>query len=194
LEESQEGFKLTAGKHKFMHEAGSYLRTVLDMGKERGLISRDTKIKLYYNKNLEGISGEVDLCFEICGKKRRPLYVVDISPSAIGDWGIIRHEAGHIVLGHPEKGPSTSKLEDWGDFLGFVRRDLKADFISRRATEGLPYLYEDIAFFVRKGIRDFGFEPSQSFELVKQTARGIHIPFQYIKQARKELVKEGYLE
>jgi len=194
LEESQEEFKLTTGKHKFMHEASNYLRTVLDKGKERGYISKDAKVELYYNKGLEGVSGEVGLWSEGKGKDARPVYVVEISPAAVGDWEIIRHEAGHVFLGHPEKGPSTSKLEEWGDFLGFVRRDLKADFVSRRATEELPHLYDDIAYFIRLGIRDFGFEPSQSYELVKQAARDLHIPFQYIKRARKELVEEGYLD
>jgi len=187
--------KLTTGQHRFIHEAQSRLRNALEAGKTSGRVSQDASLHLFVNPTLkdESLQGSVELRFS-SGRRPRPEYLVFISPSSIGDWSVIRHEAGHVFAGHPEKGLSSSRLASTGNFPDYVVRELKADIVSRRAARNLPYLCDDLVHLIGDGIYTFGLDCKTAFDIVKTGARKLKVPYSAIKQARRQLVERGLME
>ena len=118
----EESFKLTTSQHKFVREAESFLRKFLESGKEKGLVSQDAELQLYVETEDtdEESMGGVGLYLGVPSKgKRKPIYVVRIPTTSLGDWDTIRHEAGHVTLGNPESGTPTSVLKERYD-LGSI--------------------------------------------------------------------------
>lgn len=186
-----EEVKLTSSQSRFLKDAENWLIDAMEQGKLMGTVPLSAKLRLEVDSNLSTIRGQV-VGWEKVQGKRFPIYIVSIAPEALGSWDTIRHEGGHVFLGHPEKGPSSGLLEDWRDFPSLVRRELETDFRSRRATDLLPEVYLDINFLVRYGVEEFVLSPEESFDTVREISREIGIPYQYIKRSRRELEEEGF--
>ena len=184
--------KVTTGQGKSLNKAQKFLRDALEKGKEAGNVSLDASLELRIDPEEEGPGGIA--LYLGGGRKKRPVYVVSIPSGADMNWDTIRHEAGHVYLGHPEKSTPSGAHFAWGDFPSFLDRELKAEFSSREGTEQVPYLYKDLTVYVRGGVQDFGLSPEESFEAVKDAARRVGIPYQHIKKARRQLEEEGFLE
>lgn len=189
---ADEQLKLTTGQHRFMHTAGGFLHQALKSGISRGRVSPDADVRLYVDPELAGSQANVSLTL-MGARRARPRYLVAISKDAVGDWNLLRHEAGHVALGHAEFGTPSGDHRDWGDFPSFAQRELHAEYASRGATRQLPYLWKDVADTCLRGVYDFGLDFKDSFDLTRQAARRLNIPYQHIKRARRYLAERGLL-
>jgi len=182
-----EEVKLTSSQLEFLKDAEGWLRGALGTGKTWGKVPLDSEVYLRLDPDLTYPGG--------VGRRsqgKHSVYVVTIPPESIGDWDTIRHEGGHVLLGHPEKGPSSGRLEEWGDFEGYARRELQTDFSSRKALGLLSELYQDISNLVWTGVDSFSLDPKDSFGTVKKVARDIGVSFQHIKRAREHLEEADF--
>ncbi len=163
----------TPAEYKFLKKSYQFLNQALRLGKDYGKIPLGTTLRLV-------VDDEADSAYtQLLREGKTPVYVVVIKRCHLGDWRVMIHESGHVVLGHPTRGTASSVLHDRGDFVRYARRELEADHISLLATNQMDKLTHEISCIAQTLIEDFGLLPSDALKVMKQVARELHIPYRY---------------
>ena len=176
----------TPAQYRFYKEANLFLQRMLQIGKDCGKVPPDTTLFLCTDNGelRKDMSAAVELR-QVRRKsgKTRNYYFVYLSRAVIEvqDFDTVRHEGGHVLMGHPSNQTPGSFFMDWNDFNSYARQELEADYNSRRLCGMLDGLPNDLARLANLGI-DFGYEPAAAYNEVKWIAREMKIPCQYMKQ------------
>ena len=179
----------TPAEYKFLKKASHFLNDALETGKTIGIVPIDASVYLRVADNLSDPDndGETMLCLKGQGKNTKQIYIVCIRRSCIGDWNLIRHEAGHVHAGHPSRGTPSGTHLSRGDFLNYIERELEAEIFSRYATKTMPFLGEDMFHLMGRVSDNFGMPDDDAFKAVKQIAQKRNIPYKYIKDTKRLL-------
>jgi hypothetical protein len=178
--------KLTASQKRALSYSKWFLNKSLCAAKNEGRVPLDASLEVDAEFAEEGMA-KVYSAIE----GRRPLYIASFRPETL-DVETVGHEAGHILKGHPAKGPYSDQLLEQNDFLSYFEREISADFEFHKRVGTLDEFYEDLYSYVRNA-GEFGLTYPDAYGAVKESARKVGVPFRYIKEARRALESEGYL-